>query len=215
MAANRTTFLVDGFNLYHSLRDASRDRGNVSTKWLNLRALCASFLPPIGGGASLERVFYFSALALYKLAVDVDLPNRHRTYIACLRETKVEVELAKFKTKQRWCPGCKTSYPHHEEKETDVAIGVKLMELFHRDLCDTAVLVTGDSDLVPAVRSAKSVFPKKRVCVLWPYKRVGYELETVADQCFKIRPDRYINNQLPNPFPLSGGQPAAIRPATW
>jgi hypothetical protein len=38
----RTTFLVDGFNLYHSLRDASRDLGFADgrgTKWLNLHSL--------------------------------------------------------------------------------------------------------------------------------------------------------------------------------
>jgi hypothetical protein len=36
---NRTIFLVDGFNLYHSLRAASDDLGGVSTKWLDLPRL--------------------------------------------------------------------------------------------------------------------------------------------------------------------------------
>ena len=37
---NRTTFLVDGFNLYHSLRTASEELGGASTKWLDLHVIC-------------------------------------------------------------------------------------------------------------------------------------------------------------------------------
>ena len=63
---NRTAFLVDGFNLYHSLVDASRDTGGVGTKWLDLRALCASYLSGIGGGAQISQIVYFSALAVHR-----------------------------------------------------------------------------------------------------------------------------------------------------
>jgi len=207
-------FLVDGFNLYHSLRDASVERGRVSTKWLDLRSLCASYLSAIGGGAALEAVFYFSALALYKLATDPTVPDRHRTYIECLRDTGVDVQLAKFKAKKRWCRGCKSYQTHHEEKETDVAIGVKLVEVLCRDLCEVAVLVTGDSDLAPAVRCAKSMCPGKRVCLISPYKRIGHELESLVDSSFRVKPDRYIAHQLPNPFPTKDGR-TLPRPASW
>ena len=61
----RIAFLVDGFNLYHSLKDASFRLGlrGAGTRWLDLRSLCASFLHAIGGGAQLSSIFYFSALA--------------------------------------------------------------------------------------------------------------------------------------------------------
>lgn len=59
----RVAFLVDGFNLYHSLEEASLAMGGVGTKWLDLIALCETFLQPIGGGGKLESVFYFSAPA--------------------------------------------------------------------------------------------------------------------------------------------------------
>jgi len=61
----RTVFLVDGFNLYHSLIEAQRDEGGASTKWLDLRGICKSFLPVAGrvagDRADLERIHYFSA----------------------------------------------------------------------------------------------------------------------------------------------------------
>jgi uncharacterized LabA/DUF88 family protein len=42
-----------------------------------------------------------------------------------------------------------------EEKKTDVALGVKAMELLHLDACDTLVIVSGDTDFAPAMRTAK------------------------------------------------------------
>ncbi len=62
-ATNRTAFIIDGFNLYHSVIDASKDLGGVSTKWLNIRALCDSYLHLIGGNAQTQGVYYFSAPA--------------------------------------------------------------------------------------------------------------------------------------------------------
>ena len=54
---NRTTFIVDGFNMYHSVEEAARQLapGSRGTKWLNLRKLCASYLHVIGGGAQIEK----------------------------------------------------------------------------------------------------------------------------------------------------------------
>jgi hypothetical protein len=54
---NRTVFIIDGFNLYHSTRDASNDLGGQSTKWLDVRALCESYLYTISKTARLEDVF--------------------------------------------------------------------------------------------------------------------------------------------------------------
>lgn len=56
---NRTVFLIDGFNLYHSLRDASRDLHGVQTKWLDLRALCESYLATVGNNAQCTDIYYF------------------------------------------------------------------------------------------------------------------------------------------------------------
>lgn len=64
---NRTAFIIDGFNLYHSVRQASHDLGlgEKGTKWLDIRALCSSYLHVIGGAAQLANIYYFSALATH------------------------------------------------------------------------------------------------------------------------------------------------------
>jgi uncharacterized LabA/DUF88 family protein len=103
---NRTMFLVDGFNIYHSLRAASSELGGAQTKWLDLRA-----------------------------------------YLDCLVASRVIPALGRFKYKTVRCHRCAVESPHYEEKETDVAMSMKLVELFHKDRADTIVLVTGDTDL--------------------------------------------------------------------
>jgi hypothetical protein len=51
-AVNRTAFLIDGFNLYHSAREAGKATRGHGTKWLDIRALCESYLHLVGSGAA-------------------------------------------------------------------------------------------------------------------------------------------------------------------
>jgi len=83
---SRATFLIDGFNLYHSARKVSKDKGlqGKGTKWLDIHALCASYLHMLGKNAQLEEVYYFSALARHLEAVKPDVTQRHRKFIRCL-----------------------------------------------------------------------------------------------------------------------------------
>ena len=76
---NKTAFIVDGFNLYHSIREAQFDHPGLTTKWLNLSDLCKSYLPLISKDARLEGVYYFTAFA-YHLN-DPAVIARHKDYI--------------------------------------------------------------------------------------------------------------------------------------
>ena len=162
---NRTAFLIDGFNLYHSLKNASVDLGlnGTGTRWLNLHAICNSYLHAIGNNAQIVGVYYFSALARHIEAFKPDVVARNKTYIRCLESTGVSVELARFKKKRIHCPHCNQIINRHEEKETDVAIAAKLLELFFSDQCDTAAIITGDTDIVPAVKTAQRLFSQKQI----------------------------------------------------
>lgn len=157
----RTVVFVDGFNLYHSIDDL----GENHLKWLDLWELCARFarLP----SATLEAVYYFSAFATWK----ADSHARHRAYVAALESTGVTAVLGKFKKTTRHCSRCHRKYPGHEEKETDVNIGVYLFRGALRDEYDTAVVLSQDSDLAAAVRIVREEFPEKRFLILNPVKR--------------------------------------------
>jgi uncharacterized LabA/DUF88 family protein len=213
---NRTIFLIDGFNLYHSVKEASiaLHLGGTGTRWLNFHSLCSSYLYLIGGGASLAGVCYFSALAKHLESTKPDVTLRHQHYIDCLKDTGVIVELGRFKEKHVYCTHCRKDVVRHEEKETDVAISVKLLELFFLDQCDTAVLVTGDTDIAPAIRAAQRMFPTKAVCVAFPYGRHNNELVKLAYKTFRIKKEHYTRHQFPDPFVCADGR-TIMKPAQW
>jgi uncharacterized LabA/DUF88 family protein len=202
--------LVDGFNLYHSIIEALEVQPAASMKWLDLLGLCRSYLSAIGRDATLERIFYFSALPEWR----PDKMARQAIYVAALKTTGVEVQLGRFKEKEAMCFSCGATFKRHEEKETDVAVAVKLMELFLLNACDTVVLVTGDTDLAPAIRTAKVRWPEKKVWALFPFGRHNAELKAIAHGHIKIKANAYLKSQLPNPIKISDGE-LLWKPTGW
>jgi uncharacterized LabA/DUF88 family protein len=211
---NRVSFLIDGFNLYHSLVEASRTLNGASTKWLNIHSLCRSTLHIIGQKAVVETIYYFSALADHRTKHDPGTVRRHLDLIRCLKDTGIKVELGRFKEKMVHCNGCKQITRHYEEKETDVAISVKLMEILMKGECDTAVLMTGDTDLAPAVRAAKRLFPSTKICFAFPYGRKNRELAQLAHTAFSFNAKSYVTHQFPDPVVLRNGV-KIIKPPSW
>ena len=170
--SKRVLFLVDGFNLYHSLVDI-QGVAKASVKWLDLRALCTSYLQAvrneIGERVELSGIYYFSARPDHLAHRNPGVLTRFDTYMSALRSTDIEPILAQFKKKEVYCYRCKETFDRREEKETDVALGLKLIEaLFHKE-CDTAVIISGDTDLIPAIRTAQRLFPDIPLGVGFPF----------------------------------------------
>jgi uncharacterized LabA/DUF88 family protein len=140
---------------------------------------------------------YFSAVAHHRESRHPGTVASQVAYLSALEETGVQLHLGHFKAKSRVCSLCGGRFVGWEEKETDVALGAKLLELVCRDLCDTVVLVTGDTDLVPAIRAARSLDPTKDLVALQPYRRVNRELSRCADRALTIRVASYSRHQLP------------------
>ena len=209
---NRVIFLIDGFNLYHSIVDIRHRHKGLVVKWLNIYSLCRSFLPIIGAGSKLEKIYYFSAFA-YHLK-DPGVIQRHTDYIECLKSMGILPIMGRFKPKDVDCPVCNAVFVKHEEKETDVAIAIKLFEVLTLKQCEIVVLVTGDTDLVPAIKTAKSLFPGNIVLFAFPFARKNKELANIAPNSFKIHVNSYISNQFPNPVVLSGGN-TIYKPSNW
>ena len=193
---NRVVYVVDGFNLYHSLREAERARGRA-LRWLDLNALCSSLVHALPGRCAVTSVMYFSAVAHHRESRHPGTVARQVAYFTALEVTGVQLDLGHFKARRQVCPLCGGRFVGWEEKETDVAIGAGLLELICTDLCDTVVLVTGDTDLVPAMRAARRLDPAKDLVALQPYRRVNRELSRCADGALTIRVANYARHQLP------------------
>ena len=129
-------------------------------------------------------------------------------------DTGILVELARFKKKTLRCEHCGRSLLRHEEKETDVAIACRLFELLASDSADSIVLLSGDTDLAPAARLAKQLFPEKVVLFAFPFGRKNKELAQIADASFQIARSQYTRYQLSDPYTLKSGRVIA-KPSSW
>jgi uncharacterized LabA/DUF88 family protein len=229
----RVAFVVDGFNLYHSTRAAEKAVPARPQRWLDLRAFCSDYVRHFGRNARLEGIYYFSALAKHLEATKPDVANRHQVYLDALRHTGVDVSLANFKAHDKFIPinACRfrlwplrrlvrlpwsgtVVFSRAEEKETDVAIAAKMFELLHARAADAVVLVTGDTDLLPAIRTARRLFPTARICVCFPFKRHNDDLRRSVTQSFKVRKEQYAKFQLPDPVVLPNGKELR-KPTRW
>jgi uncharacterized LabA/DUF88 family protein len=152
--AIRAFYLVDGFNLYHSLKEVGRIT-QASVKWLDLRAVCQGSLHAVrkalGDRIELADVHWFSARPDHLIHGKPAAVTRYDIYADALRHSGVQVHLSQFKRKDIRCKECKKTFYRHEEKETDVALAVKIVNAVVREECEIVVLVTGDTDLIPAI----------------------------------------------------------------
>jgi uncharacterized LabA/DUF88 family protein len=229
----RVAFIIDGFNVYHSIREAEKHVPARPQRWLDLTSLCSSYLFHFGRTATLQGVYYFSAFAKHLTESNHGIVGRHQDYVEALKSTGVHVGLANFKARDkyvplRFCrfkigrlkrlfriplPGCRLVYVKAEEKETDVAIASKMFELLHTGAADGIVLVSGDTDLLPAIRTCRKLFPQVTIAVLFPYGRHNAELRGAVTKHIKIGREQYAKHQFP-PQVTSGGR-VIHRPKTW
>lgn len=211
----RVNVYIDGFNLYHSAlqKRISHDKKGQQQyrwpqfRWLDLKKLADRFIDPTK--EKINKVYYFSAVALW-------LPNKaqkHKDYISALRSVGVEIILGQFKVKDRKCPLCSKNFISHEEKKTDINIAVKLLEDAFVDDFDSALIVSGDSDLIPAVETMKKMFPMKRVGLVLPPYQKGIDLISRIDYVKKITSDDLKTSLLPSNITFAGNQIKA--PQDW
>lgn len=166
----RVTAYVDGFNLYYGMRS----KGWGHFYWIDPYVLIEQLMRP---GFELKRVRYFTA----RVRQPDDKRARQSAYLDALNAISLaEPIFGKFYRKKQRCEACGVSRPTHEEKMTDSAIAANLVADAFRNDFDMALLVGGDTDIVPAIKMVRRHFPSKRLEVWFPPSRKNQE---VADEC--------------------------------
>lgn len=99
--------------------------------------------------------------------------RRHQRYVGALQAHGVTFIEGRFKEKPMKCKSCGTEYIAHEEKETDVNIGVHLMADGIKGRFDRAIVISADTDLNEAVNLARKEAPSTRVDIVAPPNRKG------------------------------------------
>jgi 6-hydroxy-3-succinoylpyridine 3-monooxygenase len=206
----RTIVYIDGFNLYYG---AIRD--TPSLKWLDLARFCKLLRPH----DDLRLIRYFSAL------IDGPTKPNQDAYLRALSTTPlVEITLGKFKRKRVKCgvtscisPGSKV-YTTQEEKRTDVNIVVFMLDDAYQNLCDHFILISGDSDLVPAINMVRLRFPHKKITVYVPSRNplrgAAVEIRTAAHVNRTLPLNFLSKSQFPNQV-ADGAGGFITRPASW
>ena len=208
-ARKRSIVYVDGFNLYYGLVKDS------PYKWLNLQRYFEMIRPH----DDIQIIRYFTAM------IDGSRKTNQLRYLRALETLPlVQIILGQFKTKTVSCKvrACRFTgsrrFATQEEKRTDVNIAVHMLDDAYSDLCDRFVLVSGDSDLVPAVDLLKARFPGKEVIVYVPardrVRGAAVELRSAADKNRTLPREKLPHAQFPVQVPASAGS-VVTKPADW
>jgi uncharacterized LabA/DUF88 family protein len=120
--------------------------------------------------------------------------QKHSLYIERLRKENVIPILGKFKEKDIHCKECGRSFKSHEEKRTDVNIALKIVSEAVLNSYDTGILVSGDTDMIPAIETVRNLALNKRIGVLFPLRRFSNELKEIADFNLRIKRDILLDS---------------------
>ncbi|GHU86611.1 hypothetical protein FACS189476_00040 [Spirochaetia bacterium] len=203
MAKLRVNVYIDGFNLYHS----TLQHTHPDFRWLNLLALSGQFLNP--DTEEIGDVYFFSALTTWV----EEKAKKHLLYIHALRSIGVKVVLGKFTEKDKKCPRCHQFYKTHEEKKTDINIAITLLADAVQDKFDTALILSGDSDLAPVTTKLKQLCPGKKIGIIIPKGQYAVNLREHADYFKKIQTRDLRKSLLPQEITYNGKMITA--PAGW
>jgi uncharacterized LabA/DUF88 family protein len=182
----RVLVYIDGFNLYFGITSA----GLNHCKWLDLVSLAKDLLKP---SQKLVGVKYFTS----RVSNDPDKQKRQTTYIEALESTGVKVYFGHYQSDSVECHRCGNIWKTYNEKMTDVNIATHMMIDAYKGTFDMAMLISGDSDLVPPIRAIHDNFSNKRVFVAFPPKRYSSSIALVAKGSMMIGRKKITDNQLP------------------
>jgi uncharacterized LabA/DUF88 family protein len=163
-------------------------------------------------GQTLEQITYFTA----RVRNDPEAQRRQSDYLDALasHSSRVSVVDGRFQEKLRRCRDCGAVWTVYEERETDVNIAAALIEDAVLDRYDTALLVSADSDLCPAIVTMKRLCPEKRIIAAFPPKRHSADLKRAVDGYLPLGDDKIRQAQLPTEVVNNAGI-TLRRPKHW
>jgi hypothetical protein len=208
---SRANVYIDGFNLFYGALKGS------PYKWLDLEALSRQLLPK----DNINRIRYFTAKVSGRPG-DPQLPVRQETYLRALATLpSVSVHLGVFyvSTARAYLAHPPALGPRTveiiktEEKGSDVALATYLMLDACRGDCETAVLITNDSDLREPLRLARDELGIT-TGVINPHQASKRSRALQATFFKQLRPGALAASQLPTQITDPSGR-KITKPADW
>ena len=192
MARTRVAVYVDGFNVYFAIR-------HTPYRWLNLGHLVTLLVP----SSEIVALRYFTARI--EARGDPDQPQRQEIYLRALRTTpNLSIHFGRFLVSKvrmayvqppKWGPKTAEVWKT-EEKGSDVNLATYLLADGFRGLCEKAVVISNDSDLVEPIRMARDELGLT-VTVLNPTPHFSLSMREAASEYRPIRPHSLKAAQFP------------------
>jgi uncharacterized LabA/DUF88 family protein len=200
----RVIVYVDGFNFYYGLKTPTWKR----YYWLDIVKLFETFIRP---NQELIAVKYFSARP-----TDIEKSKRQDAFFQANKENpKFKLILGKYLKKEIECFKCHNIIHTYEEKETDVRIATQIVADAYQKNCDIAIVVSADSDMIPAIELAKE--SKRKVFVYFPPNQYSNNLAVMGDGSpilMKRYEARFKQSVLPDTITLNNGFNLSM-PGKW
>ena len=209
----QTIVYIDGFNFYYGAVKGT------SHKWLDFEALCQGMLPR----DHLVKIRYFTSRVSAR-PDDPQQPVRQDAYLRALDTLPlIEIHFGHFVTRsERWPRANRergqprtVEVLRTEEKGSDVNLATYLLLDAFKGRCDTAVVVSNDSDLAQAIDVAQSQLGIK-VGIINPHprNRRSHKLHGLNCLFYKQVP-RQLLAQAQLPSVVHGSKGPIRKPQSW
>ncbi|MBN2324880.1 MAG: NYN domain-containing protein [Spirochaetes bacterium] len=206
---NRSVIYIDGFNLYYGAVK------NTPWKWLNIE----KYFSLLRQDDDIKTIKYFTA------KIEGSHKSNQEAYLKALYTLDtVQIIYRLFKYKPVKCLVRDCTYPKcrifniPEEKRTDVNIAVHMITDAMQNRCDRFVVISGDSDLVPAVRAVKLINNDSKVIVYIPannkVRGAAVELRKASDRHRTLPNNLLSKAQFPKIIIDSNGT-VIEKPSSW
>lgn len=184
----KAVVIVDGLNLHHALLEMGSSSTNLDVLKLSKRLLPKD--------VNYLRCFYFTTPPEH---LGGKALGTFRRYSRQLAQSGVEIVEGRFQKLLMRCKSCGSAFQAHKEKETDVAIALKIVESASDVETSEILIFSADSDLSPALKLAKTTNPAVRLTVVQTssYLRKSHSaLMTFADEKLELRASFIHNYQF-------------------
>lgn len=191
---------IDGFNLYHGLRDQKFRK----YYWLDMYALARTFAECRGLPICCK---YFTAKvkpSRSKVIGTPDKSERQQEYLNALQHQNagkdLQVIYGNYKTSSRQCEHCMRNNSFSHEKQTDVNIALEMVKDAYSKELGALFLLSGDSDLAPALKLVREITTPKIpfIAVIPSFQRDSFELANLAHKKLHLSQAIYTKCQMPD-----------------
>ena len=204
---NRVISYIDGFNLYYGLKS----KGWKKYYWLDVVSLSKSLLKP---QQVLKHCHYFTA-RVRDSNNNSQSAKRQSIWLDALDTLKNQTShFGHYLKKSQECKKCGSVWAVHEEKMTDVNIATQLLIDAYEDKFDTALVISGDSDLSTPIEKVLQHFPDKKVIAVFPPARHSSHLMKIATNYVVLSKTKLRQSQLPETIIARTGHKLK-RPPEW